>query len=86
MRFMVVSPSDSWTEVVAGGVISMFRSARSLFNRLDYELAPMARGDRALMGAPHRHISKEDRQFFQDFIDHIYDQFIDRVGSSASRT
>ncbi len=61
------------------GVIGMFQNAWSMYNRLDYEWADMARGDRALLGASHRSMSKEDRSFIQDYMNKIYDVFIDRV-------
>ncbi len=61
------------------GVLGILRSARSLYNRMDYELASMARGDRALLGAPHRALSKKDRNFIQKYMDDFYSIFIDRV-------
>jgi ClpP class serine protease len=39
----------------------------------------MARGDRALLGAPHRELAKEDRAFIQKYIDDFYGVFIERV-------
>lgn len=64
------------------GVLGIVQSARSMFNRMDYELAPMTRGARALLGAPHRELSKEDRAFIQKYMDDFYDIFIDRVAVS----
>lgn len=61
------------------GVLGIFQSAWSLYNRMDYEFAEMARGDRALLGAPHRDLAKEDRAFIQKFINDFYTIFIDRV-------
>ncbi|MGD2108525.1 MAG: signal peptide peptidase SppA [Phycisphaerae bacterium] len=61
------------------GVLGVFQSAWSLYNRMDYEFAEMARGDRALLGSPHRDMEKEDRAFLQDYIDNFYSIFIDRV-------
>jgi protease-4 len=61
------------------GVIGMFQSAWSMYNRLDYEWADMARGDRAMLGASHRAMSKEDRDFIQDYMNKIYDVFVERV-------
>ncbi len=61
------------------GVIGIFQCAWSLYNRLDYEFAEMARGDRALLGAPHRELAKEDRAFIQKYIDDFYGVFIERV-------
>lgn len=64
------------------GVLGIFQSARSMYNRIDYELAEMKRGERATMGAPNRALSKKDRQFIQDYIDDFYDVFLDRVAQT----
>ena len=64
------------------GVIGIFRSAWSLYNRMDYEFAEMARGKRAMLGAPHRDLPKEDRDFIQTYMNGIYDVFVDRVAST----
>ncbi|MCK4659426.1 MAG: signal peptide peptidase SppA [Phycisphaerae bacterium] len=64
------------------GVLGIFRSAWSLLNRMDYEVVEMKRGARSLLGAPHRTISKEDREFMQDMIDQFYDIFINRVAQT----
>ena len=61
------------------GVLGIFQSSRSMFNRMDYELAAMGRGDRALLGAPHRELNKGDRDFIQTYMNNFYDVFIDRV-------
>ena len=64
------------------GVLGIFRSAWSLYNRMDYELAPMHRGARALLGAPHRTLAKKDRDFIQRYIDDFYAIFIERVAQT----
>ncbi|NOT02407.1 MAG: signal peptide peptidase SppA [Phycisphaerales bacterium] len=64
------------------GVLGIFASYRSQFNRVDYEVSTMQRGARALLGAPYRAMAKEDRQFLQDYINDFYDIFIDRVAST----
>jgi ClpP class serine protease len=57
----------------------MFQSAWSMYNRLDYEWADMARGDRAMLGASHRAMPKEDRDFLQAYMNKIYEVFVERV-------
>jgi len=64
------------------GVLGILQSSRSMFNRIDYELAEMKRGERSLLGAPHRELSKPDRDFIQKYIDDFYDVFIDRVAQT----
>lgn len=64
------------------GVLGIFQLAQSKFNRMDYELYEMKRGDRATLGSPHRAMSKEDRQFIQDYINDFYGIFIDRVATT----
>lgn len=64
------------------GVLGIFQSARSMFNRMDYEMATMSRGARAMLGAPHRELGKEDREFVQKYMDNFYDVFIDRVATT----
>ncbi|MCP4592893.1 MAG: signal peptide peptidase SppA [bacterium] len=64
------------------GVLGVFRSAWSMFNRMDYEIEEMKRGARSLLGAPHRNLSKKDRKFFQDYIEDFYSIFIDRVAQT----
>lgn len=64
------------------GVLGIIPSARSLYNRIDYELVEMKRGDRATLGSPHRELSKKDRAFLQDYMDDFYDIFIDRVAQT----
>ncbi|MCH7719518.1 MAG: signal peptide peptidase SppA [Planctomycetes bacterium] len=64
------------------GVLSIFQSAWSMFNRMDYELVEMKRGQRSTLGSPHRTLSKTDHKFIQDFIDDFYDIFISRVAQS----
>jgi protease-4 len=64
------------------GVLGIFESAWSMFNRLDYELSEMQRGARALLGAPNRELSKPDRAFIQKLMDDFYDIFIDRVAQT----
>lgn len=64
------------------GVLGVLQSARSMFNRIDYELAEMKRGERALLGAPHREVSLADRDFIQKYIDDFYEVFIDRVAQT----
>jgi protease-4 len=64
------------------GVIGILQMTRSMMNRADYELAPMQRGARALLGAPDRDLSKKDRDFIQGFMDDFYDIFIQRVAQT----
>jgi len=64
------------------GVLGILQSAWSMFNRMDYELFPMERGARSLLGSPHRTLTKKDRQFIQDLIDDFYDIFISRVAQT----
>ncbi len=61
------------------GVLGIFQCAQSLFNRMDYEMAPMERGKRSLLGVPHREMRKEDRAFIQQYIDDFYEIFVERV-------
>ena len=61
------------------GVLGIFQCAWSMYNRLDYELYPMERGARSLLGSPTRELSKKDRNFIQKYMDDFYDIFIDRV-------
>jgi ClpP class serine protease len=63
-------------------VLGIMQSRRSMFNRMDWELAEMTRGARANLGAPHRELSKKDRAFVQRFMDDFYDIFIDRVATT----
>ncbi len=64
------------------GVLGVFRSAWSLLNRLDYEVAPMERGARSLLGSVHRNLVKEDREFMQDLMNDFYGIFISRVAQT----
>lgn len=64
------------------GVLGIIPNARSMYNRMDQELAVMQRGARSLLGAPHREMSPEDRAFIQGYMDDFYDIFIDRVAST----
>lgn len=64
------------------GVLGIFQSAWSMFNRMDYELAEMKRGARSTLGAPHRPLSGEDRAFFQNYINDFYSIFVDRVAQT----
>jgi len=64
------------------GVLGILPNSRSAFNRMDWEMATMQRGARALMGAPHQGLSPEDRGFLQKYMDDFYDIFIDRVAST----
>ena len=64
------------------GVLGIFQSAWSMYNRMDYELAPMGRGARALLGAPHRPLDKKDRAFIQKYMNDFYGVFIDRVADT----
>lgn len=64
------------------GVLSIFRCAQSALNRADYEIEPMARGRRSLLGAPHKELDKGDRQFIQDYMDNFYGVFVDRVATT----
>lgn len=64
------------------GVLGIFPSAWSMFNRMDYELAEMRRGARSLLGAPNRDLSPTDRDFIQRFMDDFYSIFIDRVAQT----
>jgi protease-4 len=61
------------------GVLGIFQSAWSLFNRMDYEWVELERGARALLGSPQRELTKEDRAFIQDFMDDFYEIFVERV-------
>ncbi|MEK6797487.1 MAG: signal peptide peptidase SppA [Planctomycetota bacterium] len=61
------------------GVIGMMQCAQSALNRMDFEITPMQRGARALLGAPHRELSKENRAFIQDYINNFYGIFVERV-------
>ena len=61
------------------GVLGVLQSRRSMFNRIDYELAEMKRGARATLGAPHRELSPEDRDFIKKWMDDFYDIFLNRV-------
>ncbi|MCH7924270.1 MAG: signal peptide peptidase SppA [Planctomycetes bacterium] len=64
------------------GVLGIFRCAQSAFNRMDYELLEMKRGQRSLLGSPHRELEKKDRDFIQDYINDFYTVFIDRVATT----
>lgn len=64
------------------GVLGILPNSRSAFNRMDWEMATMQRGARALLGAPHRGLSPEDRGFIQKYMDDFYDIFIDRVATT----
>lgn len=64
------------------GVLGVFQSAWSQFNRADYEIREMKRGDRALLGAPHRTLDPQDRALIQEYISDFYGVFIDRVAST----
>ena len=64
------------------GVLGVFQSSWSLFNRADVELAEMKRGARSTLGAPHRTLSKEDRAFIQKYMDDFYGVFVDRVAQT----
>jgi protease-4 len=64
------------------GVLGIFQSAWSRYNRMDYEMVPMHRGARALLGAPHRPLDKEDRAFIQKYMNDFYSIFIDRVATT----
>ncbi|MFH0980674.1 MAG: signal peptide peptidase SppA [Planctomycetota bacterium] len=64
------------------GVLGVFRSAWSMYNRMDFELAEMKRGARSLLGAPHRPLSKEDHDFIQKWMDDFYGIFISRVAQT----
>jgi len=64
------------------GVLGIFQSAWSQYNRMDVELAEMKRGSRATLGAPNRTLSKEDRTFIQEYIDDFYGVFVGRVAQT----
>ncbi len=64
------------------GVIGILASPRSALNRADYELAPLERGARSLLGAPDRDLSQKDRDFIQAHMDDFYDIFIQRVAQT----
>ena len=64
------------------GVIGMVQCAWSLYNRMDVEMAEVARGERALFGRPHRELSKTDRAFLQKYMDNFYDVFVGRVAAT----
>ncbi|MBU0717132.1 MAG: signal peptide peptidase SppA [Planctomycetes bacterium] len=61
------------------GVIGIIPCMWSRYNRMDYELVDLPRGERSLLGAAHRELSKEDRAFIQNYMDDFYSIFIDRV-------
>ena len=64
------------------GVLGTFQSARSAFNRRDWEIAEMKRGERANLGAPNRAMEKEDRDFIQSYMNDFYKIFLDRVATT----
>lgn len=64
------------------GVIGMFQSAWSRYNRMDYEFAEMKRGARSLLGSAHRDLSEEDRAFIQKYMNDFYSFFVDRVAKT----
>ena len=64
------------------GVLGILHSSWSRYNRLDFEMVPMARGARSLLGSDHRSVTSEDRQFIQKLIDDFYDIFISRVAQT----
>lgn len=64
------------------GVLGILANSRSMFNRMDWEMAEMKRGARSLLGAPNRELSPEDRKFIQTYMDDFYDIFIDRVATT----
>lgn len=61
------------------GVLSIFQSARSQINRMDVELSEMKRGARSLLGSSHTEMSREDRDAIQQWMNAVYDMFLDRV-------
>ncbi|MEK6677614.1 MAG: signal peptide peptidase SppA [Planctomycetota bacterium] len=61
------------------GVLGIFLNAQSQYNRADYELAEMKRGQRATLGSTHRAMEKDDRKFIQEYMLSIYSVFVDRV-------
>ncbi len=61
------------------GVLAVLQTAQSALNRLDYELAEMKRGQRAMLGSAHTELPKADRKLIQDYIDDFYKIFVDRV-------
>ena len=67
------------------GVLGIIESRRSAFNRMDVELSEMKRGEKSLLGAPHRALDEEERAFFQNYISDFYDVFIDRVATGRRR-
>jgi protease-4 len=64
------------------GVLGIFQCAQSALNRMDYELLEMKRGQRSLLGSPHRELDKKDRDFIQEYISDFYSVFIDRVATT----
>lgn len=64
------------------GVLGIFQMAESQLNRADMNLFEMKRGDRAVLGSPHKTMAKEDRQFLQDYINDFYGVFVERVATT----
>lgn len=64
------------------GVIGIFQSLWSQLNRMDVELYPLARGERALLGSAHSELSPEDHELIEDWLDGIYNTFLSRVAQS----
>lgn len=64
------------------GVIGIIPSMQSMFNRMDYEIATMSRGERSMLGSGLRQLEPDERRFIQDYIDSFYGIFIDRVATT----
>ncbi len=64
------------------GVLGIIPSAQSMYNRIDYELTEMKRGERATLGSPHRELSKKDHAFLQKYMNDFYEIFVDRVAQT----
>lgn len=64
------------------GVLGIFQSAWSQFNRMDIEFYPLSRGERALLGSPHRELEPHDRERISIMLDDIYDTFLSRVAQT----
>jgi len=71
--------ADPTTITGSIGVLAILGNQASMLNRMDVNIAEMKRGARSLLGAGHRDIQPEDRQFIQQRILDFYEIFLDRV-------
>lgn len=63
------------------GVLAIMANQASMINRMDVNVAEMARGKRSLLGTGHRDMAPEDREFIQKYILDFYEIFLDRVAA-----